>query len=274
LFYEVKSNLKKSQLELLRAAGVKKIQPGIESLSDSVLRIMRKGVTTLQNIQLLKWCAELGVEPCYNIIWGFPGESASDYEKMIDLIPMIQHLRAPEGAGVIRIDRFSPNFNDSVALGFGGLKPFPAYEWVYPFDADVLANLAYFFVPSNDNPYFDTDASKALSNRIRGWKDLHGRSELFFTDKQSSLLIWDFRPDAEEPLIVLDECDRFLYLACDEAKTTSQVLGAWRKASPGNLEESEIREKLNSFVDQRLMINQGDQYLSLAYSKTLQQPVN
>jgi hypothetical protein len=31
---------------------------------------MRKGVTALQNIQLLKWCTELGVRPYWNVLWG------------------------------------------------------------------------------------------------------------------------------------------------------------------------------------------------------------
>jgi ribosomal peptide maturation radical SAM protein 1 len=269
LFYEVKSNLKKHQLEMLHAAGVKKIQPGIESLSDAVLRIMRKGVTALQNVQLLKWCAELGIDPCYNLIWGFPGETADDYREMNELIPLIQHLRAPEGAGIIRIDRFSPNFNDSVALGFGSVIPVPAYQWVYPFAADVLANLAYFFIPSNDEPYFDTTASKDLSDRIRSWKDLAGRSELFFLDKDSQLLIWDFRTDAKERLVVLDECDRFLYLACDEVKSPGQVLNAWLGTSSLSLKESDIRNRLDSFVSRGLMITQLDHYLSLAYRKAL-----
>ena len=57
MFYEVKSNLRKEDVRQLREAGVVAIQPGIESLSDEVLRIMRKGVSALQNIQLLKGCA-------------------------------------------------------------------------------------------------------------------------------------------------------------------------------------------------------------------------
>src|SRR5262245_15054827 len=58
LFYEVKANLTKDQLRLLHAAGVRNIQPGVESLDDSVLRIMRKGITAIENVQLLKWCSE------------------------------------------------------------------------------------------------------------------------------------------------------------------------------------------------------------------------
>src|SRR6185369_2126878 len=40
LFYEVKSNLKKNQVRLLRDAGITEIQPGIESLSSRVLELM------------------------------------------------------------------------------------------------------------------------------------------------------------------------------------------------------------------------------------------
>lgn len=81
LFYEVKANLRKDQVKLLCEAGVKTIQPGIESFSDNVLRIMRKGVTALQNVQLLKWCTELGLKAVYNLIWGFPGKCRTTIRK-------------------------------------------------------------------------------------------------------------------------------------------------------------------------------------------------
>ena len=78
LFYALKANLRKDQLRALRDAGISKIQPGIESLSDDVLRRMRKGETALQNIQLLKWCRELGLKTAWNLIWWFPGEPAEE----------------------------------------------------------------------------------------------------------------------------------------------------------------------------------------------------
>jgi ribosomal peptide maturation radical SAM protein 1 len=62
LFYEVKANLTRAQVRLLRAAGVGRIQPGLESLSSPILKSMRKGVTAFQNVRLLKWCAEYGVQ--------------------------------------------------------------------------------------------------------------------------------------------------------------------------------------------------------------------
>ena len=108
---------------------------------------MRKGVSVLQNIQLMKWCKELGLKPYYNLIWGFPGEQADDYREMASLfVPLITHLEPPAGEGTIRIDRFSPNFEQGESLGFRNLSPHPAYQYVYPFSSEVLSNLAYFSV--------------------------------------------------------------------------------------------------------------------------------
>ena len=75
IFYEVKANLRHAQLEKMRNAGVNQIQPGIESFSDQVLRLMDKGCTGFQNIQLLRWCEELDIEVAWNFLAGFPGES-------------------------------------------------------------------------------------------------------------------------------------------------------------------------------------------------------
>jgi ribosomal peptide maturation radical SAM protein 1 len=74
LYYETKSNLRREQVRLLREAGVDFLQPGIESLSTPILKLMRKGVTALQNVRLLKWCAEYGIQVYWNVIYGFPGE--------------------------------------------------------------------------------------------------------------------------------------------------------------------------------------------------------
>jgi ribosomal peptide maturation radical SAM protein 1 len=268
LFYEVKSNLRKDQLRLLREAGVKTIQPGIESLSDNMLKIMRKGVSALQNIQFLKWCAELNLSVVYNLIWGFPGESPADYQKMLELIPLITHLRPPIGAGTIRIDRFSPNFNTHRELGFTKLTPFPAYRYIYPFDPKIVYNLAYFFVPEYENLAIERSTTRGLSQEIKNWEKTYERSELFFMDKETQLLIWDFRPCAKEPLVILDDYSRLAYLACDEAKSLQQIHNLWPKTSPMPLDEMRLKDALDRFVDQSLMIKEEGQYLSLAYRKS------
>ena len=269
LFYEVKANLKKEQVKLLWAGGIKTIQPGIESFSDNVLSIMRKGVSALQNIQLLKWCTELGLKVIYNIIWGFPGESSDDYETISELIPLLTHLTPPIGSGNIRIDRFSPNFNNHRELGFGNISPYPAYHYVYPFEPHVVFNLAYFFSAERQDSTVRAEDAKRLLQQIKHWTKAHANSDLFFIDKGAQLLIWDLRPIAKETLVVLEDDERLAYLACDEAMTPHQVHNLWAKSLVASVNVDRLREILDSLVNQSLMIRQGDQYLSLAYQKTV-----
>ena len=270
LFYEVKANLRKDQIQLLREAGVRQIQPGIESLGDDVLKIMRKGVTALQNIQLLKWCKELGVKVYYNLIWGFPGEDPNDYSEMSKLIPLITHLSPPMGDGRIRIDRFSPNFEEAEQLGFSKLSPHASYEYVYPFERDVLSRLAYFFtsdieVPSNCMRYI-----RDLAGKIKLWRSCHPKSDLFSMQKDDRLLIWDFRPIAQEVLTILTENEVTIYSACDQIRTPRQVLTFCRAHAPDtSLSETQVRHTLDSLTQRLLMLKHGESYLALAYPKSI-----
>ncbi len=117
LFYETKANLTKEQVRLLRDAGVLAIQPGVESLSTHVLQLMRKGVTALQNIQLLKWCKQYGVTVAWNLLYGFPGETAADYAAIGRSMESLWHLPPPHSVGAVRMDRFSPYFNEAASFG-------------------------------------------------------------------------------------------------------------------------------------------------------------
>ncbi len=269
LFYEVKANLKKEQLRLLKDAGVVSIQPGIESFSDGVLRIMRKGVSALQNIQLLKWCKELGINAYYNVIWGFPGESEEHYAEVARLLPLLTHLEPPVGWGHLRIDRFSPNFDQAAQLGFTNVSPHPAYRYVYPLGDEALANLAYFFTAEYEAAHDFADHARALADELHRWKGRQGESDLFYMEKGERLLVWDLRPIAKEALTVLTGWEKFAYVACDQSRTARQVANLWREHSDDPLDEGRVRGLLDVFTERGLMVRQEDLYLALAYCKPL-----
>lgn len=144
LFYEVKANLDDDELDVMAAGGIVKIQAGIESLSTNVLGLMRKGLTAHQNIALLRSCGAIGMLVVWNILYGFPGETAEDYEATITLIPRLTHLQPPGSLQPIMIDRYSPFFNEPEAMGIGPIQPFPAYKALYPPEGR-LEDIAYHF---------------------------------------------------------------------------------------------------------------------------------
>jgi radical SAM superfamily enzyme YgiQ (UPF0313 family) len=91
LFYEIKSKMTRDQVQLMAEAGIRMVQPGIESLSTPVLKLMRKGVDAYHNIRLLRWCEELGILPGWNILYGFPREDKRDYLNMLRILPLLYH---------------------------------------------------------------------------------------------------------------------------------------------------------------------------------------
>ena len=268
LFFEVKANLKKDQLRQLSAAGVTIIQPGIESLSDEVLQIMRKGVKALQNIQLLKWCKEIGITPEWNILWGFPGESPEEYFRLARMLPLLSHLQPPNYALSMRLDRFSPNFNQHAELGFKDLKPFPAYNYVYPLPPEAVANLAYYFTFEYAQPRDVAGYVRPLAEEVARWQQCHQTSELFQIEKGDRLLLWDSRPAAKRRLTALSGKEKFLYLACDQVSSLRQLADAWSKYSGWPMDQEDIRRTLDEFVESGLMLRQSDSYLALAVSRT------
>lgn len=142
LFYEVKANLKRHQVEALARAGVRHLQPGIESLDTRVLKLMRKGTGAWQNIQLLKWSRQYGVGLSWSIIHSFPDEEDAWHAECATLMPFLHHLQ-PGGIGKLRYDRYSPYFRDPQRWRLR-LRAARSYRHLYPLDAAALDEIAYF----------------------------------------------------------------------------------------------------------------------------------
>jgi ribosomal peptide maturation radical SAM protein 1 len=264
LFYETKANLKRDQIRLLRDAGVLEIQPGIESLSDGVLKLMRKGVSALQNVQLLKWCKELGVAPLWNILWGFPGESPEDYARMAALVPLLAHLPAPTGFSGLRLDRFSPNFMRAREMGFDAVQALPSYRHIYGFPEAVLSNLAYAFTYRLADARDVAAYVRPLLSAVRRWKRLGAGVDLFSLPLDDGRLhIWDFRPGVREHLTVLAGLDRVLYEACDEIADVTR-LAATGHAMGFSVTALEVADHLGPLVERGLVVKDGGRYLALA----------
>jgi ribosomal peptide maturation radical SAM protein 1 len=259
LFYETKANLRKDQVGLLRESGVTAIQPGIESFSTSILRLMRKGTSAAQNIQLLKWCSEAGIEACWNLLYGFPGEDPAEYLSMVSVIESISHLEPPRGFGPIRLDRFSPNFTSAAEFGFTNVRPDRSYGLIYDLSDEQLVNLAYYFEHDYADERDPNDYVGAAVSAVRRWCDNYERHRLVYADHGECLAIWDLRRGASQRLTILRDLERLVYLHCDQHRSRGSI-----EALLAGAEHFEFEPLFERLLAKRLMLKIDDHYLSLA----------
>jgi len=259
LFYEVKANLRYEQLATMRRGGVRAVQPGIESLSSPVLQLMRKGCTGMQNIQLLRWCQELEIVPAWNLLYGFPDEPPAEYARLAELIPLLVHLPPPDFCMRVRMDRFSPLYNQATEFGLRNVRPMEAYSYVYPLPESDLRNLAYFFEFDYGDGRTPGFYARPVIEAIEQWAMLAERPpRLDAYGAGPVLVIEDTRPCAVEQTHVLTGLAARLYAECDSAVSLPALARRLRAA------EGEVAEITDRLVAQKIMIAMDGQLLSLA----------
>jgi ribosomal peptide maturation radical SAM protein 1 len=261
LFYEIKSNLRREQVELLRDAGVLALQPGIESLSSRVLKLMRKGVTAIQNVQLLRLCREYGIEISWNLLYGFPGETAEDYAAAAGVIACIKHLKPPGTVAPIRLDRFSPNYDMAEQFGLGEVRPFSMYPSIYPLAPESIANLAYFFEYNYADGHDPKNRVEPVLRLIEEWRRENAGNLIKRYGRDPELMLEDTRNANEPRYYPLRGVQQRIYDFCDEVQSHSAIS---RFAAGYGADAASVDAFLGEVVGQRLMLREDDQYLSLA----------
>jgi ribosomal peptide maturation radical SAM protein 1 len=270
LFYEVKANLRKSEVAQLRAAGIVQIQPGLESLSTPALRRIDKGTTALQNIRLLKWCAAFGIQVHWNIIHGLPGDSSAEYEESARVARNCYHLDAPNLVP-LWVERFSPYHDRPREFGIEILGPKAHYGFTYPVEASVLHDLAYAFdhrqVAGADVEPGLTQLRQAVSEWQAAHEDGRG-STLTLLRGPGFMIVRDRRAGRDQVDYRMGDVESRIYGACDDGagvRTVGERLGS--TAPPSD----QILAFLTELADAGLVLREGDRFLSLAVETRLPQ---
>jgi ribosomal peptide maturation radical SAM protein 1 len=204
LFYEIKADLKEHEMAALARARVTRIQPGIEAMASSTLKLMRKGITSFQNLRFLKHCQRYGIQTFWNLLVGFPNEPEEVYRKYCDDLPLLTHLEPPAGAFPVRFDRFSPYHTRAREYGLE-LRPCDFYEMIYPFPKADFDDMAYYFVDRDYQAPYLTNTARwlgKLRERIGQWqarweqRDGKLKPELAVRERSGVPFVYDSRTGA------------------------------------------------------------------------------
>jgi ribosomal peptide maturation radical SAM protein 1 len=264
--FEMKTNMTRRQVEMLMGAGMGAAQLGIETFITPVLRLVGKGASAVQNLQTLKWFSEHDIEVKWNVLYGFPGENPEDYAALAELVPSLVHLAPPLAVGRVRLDRFSPYFEDPAAHGMANPRPNKAFPYVYPFPDDVLRRMAYYYEYDYADGRNPLDYAAPALAEIETWQQLGRTVTLHMGDRPDGVLILtDTRPCAVEFQRRLTGLDREIYLYCDTGRSLRRILEFAAQRSDGPpLGEDAVKRTLDEWVAERIMAFLDDRYVSLA----------
>jgi ribosomal peptide maturation radical SAM protein 1 len=263
LFYEVKSNLRREHVALFREAGTHFLQPGIESFSTPILRLMRKGVTGLQNVRLLKWCAEYGIHVFWNIVWGIPGEPPEEYARMANAIASLTHLSAPTLCRLV-LHRFSPYYERPADFALEILGPLPWYRLVYPVGDDVLTDLAHDFAYRYVDRRDPESYAAPLLRAIEAWRAApEGYRSLRYRRGPGFVVVEDRRPNLPTADYTFEDREARVFLACRDGATAAEAHAELQAVGIEDLDVDDVREFLDELLALRLAYEEGGRYLAL-----------
>lgn len=281
IFYQTKANLRRRQVTALAEAGVRWIQPGIESLDDRVLSLLSKGASATINLQLMKWARNDGIWMLWNLLFGAPGEDDDWYAETAQWLPLVYHLQPPSGGALspIAYNRFSPYFENQSAFGID-LTPYWSEQFTYPLDRRGLARQAYFFLDRGDaGRSIDLAARpgvRALNDRLRDWTAVFVDNDagpmptmradapvLAAAPSGNGLTIRDTRPCAIAARHDLSEREAQVYRLCDSATSRAVIAGALASAGVAIASE-QIDDILGTLRRRKLILDFDGRLLALA----------
>ncbi|HKP81295.1 MAG TPA: RiPP maturation radical SAM C-methyltransferase [Pyrinomonadaceae bacterium] len=258
IHYEVRPSLSRVQLKQMRKGGLFSIQPGVESFSTHILKLMRKHTTGVRNLELIKWSTYYGINNLYNILLRFPGETLDDYRAQCDVISKIPHFQAPWAVAKARADRGSPMYSEPETQSVTRLIPSACYDYLFPKDRFDLNRVSYYFEHEMDNTLQDHEYNEifeAVDVWQHRWRQ-RPRPYLRYRKAWATILIEDGRNCSPRTTTYSDDYAN-LYEYCADARSRKDIAAKFADAPwvEGALEE---------FVAKDLMIYLDNRYLSLA----------
>lgn len=114
----------------LAEGGLEAVQPGIESGSDRILQMIKKGETTDQIRAANRKLAQTPIIPLYNFMMGFPGETREELNATVDLaLELLDDNRKAEVSGFYVFVPYPGTELFEMAVQSGFIPPRTLEEW-------------------------------------------------------------------------------------------------------------------------------------------------
>lgn len=261
-FAEIRGTTSLESLQAFKDGGLDTIQVGIESLSTSLLKKMKKGVTAIENLAIMKNALAAGIWLEGNLIVEFPGsteeEIAETNENLDYALPF--HPLAPAA--------FFLGYGSPVSCrpkDFGITTPLPHCKNKSLFPEKTLKSLTLLSSGYRGDRNRQRAMWQPVRKKIAAWQRFHRSRQqahkpaLRYRDGGSFILIWQELPDAPPFRHKLTGSSRQIYVFCNEIRTLTEI-----RQQFNSIKDTAILAFIDQLCQKRLMFREQDQVLSLA----------
>lgn len=259
LFCEMRCDLDEEMVRLMSAAGVRRLQLGVESFHTRMLSRMAKGTRMIDNVSSIKLCEEYGIPFQYNLIVRYPGMPAAHVRELAALLPALRGFRPPSVADFY-LDRGSRMYAEPARHG---IDPASLDRTRLAFLPDALADAPVTqLVPfaQVDDPALRA-AWDDLTVAVAAWQARHEElralgvtQPLAYRRAGAVLVIEDWRDD-DATTYQLEGVLRDALLACERVVHIDAVAAAL--ATPA------LPDALAELEAHRLLVREGGWLLAL-----------
>jgi ribosomal peptide maturation radical SAM protein 1 len=264
LFGETRADTPVAVLQAMRQAGMRELQVGIEALSTSLLSRLRKGTSTLQNIEVMRHCEALGIHHGGNLLMHFPGSTALHVQETLANMEIVSIYR-PLKPVSFWLGFDSPVFRhpDTVGIRLTGNHA----NWAVLFPDHIQKGLRSMVQGYQGDQTMQHKLWSPVISRLRGWAKAYQTLTcgpdagpiLGYQDGREFLLIIQRRPGTASILHRLSAMSRAVYLYCRTRRSRKRI-----QAEFSSLPADKLDGFLRMMQDKRLMFCESEKFLSLA----------
>jgi len=244
-----------------RRGGLTTIQVGIESLSTSLLKRMKKGTTAIENIAAMRQSAEAGIQLDGNLIVEFPGSTTTEVEETLNNLDFVLPY-APLAPASFFLGHGSPVTKDPGNYGILAVTQHPKNKKLFP--KEILRNLNMLIKGYRGDRSRQHKQWQEVIKKISNWKKFHNKRNtahppLSYRDGMTFLLIRQEQLDGSTLQHRLQGASRKIYLFCQRIRSLDEISQEFP-----TIKEDTLRGFLQDLSTKKLIFQEENQFLALA----------
>jgi len=264
IFAEIRATTPLGELKLMRMAGMRTVQVGIEALSSRLLRKLRKGTRVIQNLEIMKHCEALGIANLANLIAHFPASDEEDVAETLKTMDFGGPFRPPTFVS-FWLGLGSPAWRHPEMLGLR--KVFNHPHWARIFPQRVFHQLPLMVQSYRGGCGRQRRLWQPVRDRLRSWaktyEALHrgavAEPILSYRDGDDFMIIRERRLRGDTASHRLEGSSRQIYLFCNHQRSLRRII-----ANFPSIPADKIASFLQMMSSQKLMFSENNCFLSLA----------